>query len=161
MTGDLDVDIAVPGTEGLKTGHRGSPRTGGRPASRPTEAPRHEGHRYEALALGRRTTRECARIVSPRIRRRHRRPQPSRRLPSSTSKSPPDGVATALRYWVTSALGLLRYRPALPALAKLAAEDVRVVNGLTRVCEEAKEAIALIRGRAPREDESPPPPART
>jgi len=56
-----------------------------------------------------------------------------------------------LRYWAAFALGMLRYRPALPTLQRLAAGDVRVVaGGLSRVSEEAADASSAIqRGRYP------------
>lgn len=91
-------------------------------------------------------------LAEPRSRRRH---QVGRALHAMLDRPDAD-----LRYWVTFAPGLLRYRPALPALAKLAAEDVRVVNGLTRVCDEAMAAMDWIEGRPPPAD-APPRPAPT
>ncbi|WP_141332927.1 HEAT repeat domain-containing protein [Myxococcus sp. AB025B] len=55
--------------------------------------------------------------------------------------------AAELRFWACFALGAFRYRPALPALRRVAQEDERVNPGWWYVSEEALDAIAQIESR--------------
>ncbi len=59
-----------------------------------------------------------------------------------------------VRFWCAFALGAMRYTPAIPVLRRLAHRDKALCPGWWRVCDEASDAIALMKGRD-RPDRSP------
>lgn len=55
-----------------------------------------------------------------------------------------------VRFWCSCAFGAIPYKPAVPALRRLARQDTAVCPGWGRVCDEAKKAIEVIESRPPR-----------
>jgi hypothetical protein len=76
---------------------------------------------------------------------------PHRRIAVRTALRGLDDPSPVVRFWCAFALGAMEYRPAIPALRRLASGDKAVCPGWWRVCDEASDAIDLMEGRDPPE----------